>query len=473
MKLEKSAAALLIGVLLAGVASAQDRASLGQVPLPSQLGPLSSGGFYNAAGGNPFAPAADPRARPAAYLAEEPAANGNGKNGEEEEKDEPPKQWKLFNGPRLEKHNIDVRGWIDQGYTWNPDNPVDRFNGPVTFNDRSNAYQLNQLYLIMERVTKTDKQDWDIGGRADLLYGTDQRFTVATGLETQWNEGERFYGLAMPQLYGDIAFKKWTFRFGHFYTLHGNEVVMAPDNFFYSHAYSFQYGEPFTHTGMMLKYQLSERLSLMGAIVEGWDNWTDQNKKAGFLGGVNWTGPNEKTSVAWALTVSNEQPAGIDGTRTLSTVVITQKLGEKWKYIFQNDDGFESNVGGGGTNATWYSFDNYLLYEVNDKWSYGARYEWFIDQDGTRVAGIGLRDGFLKGIPLTAIPAQWQEATVGLNYKHNANTILRSELRWDWATPIGVATWTNPTTKLPAHGPFDDFTKRHQFLWSTDLIVRY
>jgi hypothetical protein len=60
-----------------------------------------------------------------------------------------------------------------------------------------------------------------------------------------------------------------------------------------------------------------------------------------------------------------------------------------------------------------------------------------------------------------------------VNYKHSANTILRSELRWDWAAPIGGATWTDPTTQLPAHGPFDDFSKRRQFLWGTDLIVRY
>jgi len=411
-----------------------------------------------------------------AYAPEEPGPNGN--NAQEENSGgvgevEEPKPWKLFDGPRLEKYNIDIRGWVDQGFTWNSGNPANRFNGPVTFNDRSNEYQLNQFYFIAERVTKTENRDWDVGGRVDFLYGTDSRFAVATGLETTWNEGQRFYGLAMPQIYGDIAYKKWVFRFGHFYTIHGNEVVMAPENFFYSHAYSFQYGEPFTHTGIMATYQLSERFSLMGAIVEGWDNWTDANQKPGFMGGLKWTGPYERTSVAWSLILSNEQDPGIKSTRTLSTIVVSQKLGQKWKYIFQNDYGYETNVGGTGAEAKWYTFDNYLLYELSDKWSFGARYEWFIDEDGTRVAGIGIRDGLLKGIPLTAIPAQWQEASVGLNYKPNLNTILRSELRWDWATPVGGATWTDPVTGLPAHGPFQDFTQRHQFLWGTDLIVRY
>ena len=101
MKLAKFAAALLIGILLAG--------------------------------SDQIVPGADPGERPAAYVAEEPAANGN---GEEEEKDETPKQWKLFHGPRLEKHNIDIRGWIDQGFTWNPGAPA---HGP--FQDFTERHQ--------------------------------------------------------------------------------------------------------------------------------------------------------------------------------------------------------------------------------------------------------------------------------------------------------------------------------------------
>src|SRR5262245_17070820 len=35
---------------------------------------------------------------------------------------------------------IKVAGWLDQGFTWNTDSPDDRFNFPMTFNDRSNEY---------------------------------------------------------------------------------------------------------------------------------------------------------------------------------------------------------------------------------------------------------------------------------------------------------------------------------------------
>jgi len=446
--LRVAAAESLLCALLAGTAWAQQ--------------PVASGQW------SPVVPTGYPQVGSPYYVAEHyqngtpvAAAPAIEENAEEEESE----GFKLFDLPRLSQRGIDIRGWVDQGFTWNPQEPLNRFNGPVTFNDRSNEYQLNQAYLIMEKVTNTECRDWDVGGRVDVLYGTDSRFSVATGLETTWNEGQRFYGMAMPQMYGDFAFRKWVFRLGHFYTIHGYEVVAAPDNFFYSHSYGMQYGEPFTHTGALAKYQYNDRIAFTAAVVEGWDNWTDANEKPSFMGGVNWTSKSERTSLAWAITIGNEQAPGIESTRTLSTVVFSQKLGQKWKYIFQNDYGYETNVG--GVDAKWYSFINYVTYEFNEKWSFGARYEWFTDEEGTRVAGIGVRDGLLKGIPLTATPARWQEATVGLNYKYNKNLTVRSEVRWDWATPIGGAAWAE------GYGPFDDFTKRDQFLWDIDLIARF
>ena len=40
-------------------------------------------------------------------------------------------------------------------------------------------------------------------------------------------------------------------KFGHFYSGFGYESVAAPENFFYSHSYMFQYGEPKTYTGFI------------------------------------------------------------------------------------------------------------------------------------------------------------------------------------------------------------------------------
>ena len=109
---------------------------------------------------------------------------------------------------RVQYGDFAFYGWLAQGFTINPDDPNDRFNGPLTFNDRSNEYQLNQLYFAFENIVDRCGCDWDLGGRVDLLYGTDYFFTQAAGLEThsdgtpKWNSpnGPRDGGSAA--LYG-------------------------------------------------------------------------------------------------------------------------------------------------------------------------------------------------------------------------------------------------------------------------------
>ena len=76
---------------------------------------------------------------------------------------------------------ITFGGWLDQGVTANGRYPVDRFNGPVTFNDRDGEYQMNQLWLYAEKETNTGGYGWDVGGRVDFMYGTDWRFTSSYG----------------------------------------------------------------------------------------------------------------------------------------------------------------------------------------------------------------------------------------------------------------------------------------------------
>src|SRR5688500_18202211 len=40
---------------------------------------------------------------------------------------------------------IQIGGWIQLGATYNPGNPGNGYNGPVTFADRANRMQLNQF----------------------------------------------------------------------------------------------------------------------------------------------------------------------------------------------------------------------------------------------------------------------------------------------------------------------------------------
>lgn len=351
---------------------------------------------------------------------------------------------------------IEVGGWIDQGVSVVDNNPADRYNGVVTFNDRDGEYQMNQFWLYAERAIDNGGCGWAIGGRVDFVYGTDARFTQAVdGLEANWNQTARFYQAALPQAYVDVAYNDVSVRVGHFYTIIGYEVVAAPENFFYSHSYSMQYGEPFTHTGALATIDWNRHWSFSAGVHRGWDQFddTDGLDSMGFLGGATWTSCDRRKSVALAIT-SGEQGRG--DTWLMYSVVGKAKIGKKLTGVLQYDYGNSS--GGAAASAEWYGLSQSFLYQISRCWSAGARVEWFRDNDGSRVTGLG--SGNLNTGPFVG---DFFEATVGLNWKPRANIRVRPELRWDW---YGADTAGGPR-------PFDAGDQSRQFMFGCDMIVSF
>ena len=203
----------------------------------------------------------------------------------------------------LKDNGITVGLWGNAGITYNAASPDNNFNGPVTFGDRSGEFQLNQLNLFIQRAVATEGDAWDFGGRFDAMFGTDAIFTQAYGVpafdvntlqprvRSSWDlnilgtKDNRFYGIALPQAYLEAYVpvgNGLNVKAGHFYTPIGYETVPAPDNFFYTHAYTMQYGEPFTHTGFMGNYAVDKNWGVMGGVVTGsatggWDGGWDNN----------------------------------------------------------------------------------------------------------------------------------------------------------------------------------------------------
>lgn len=363
-------------------------------------------------------------------------------------------------------------GWLDQGVTVNGRRVADRFNGPVTFNDRDGEYQMNQLWLFAEKEVDTGGYGWDIGGRVDAVYGTDWRFTQSFGLEDNWNESERFYGAALPQMYMDVAVNNLTVRMGHYYTIIGYEVVTAPDNFFYSHTYAMQYGEPRTHTGLLASYALGDQVAISAGFDRGWDKWEDNNNHQSFLGGVRWNSIQEAKSVAFAISSGPYDDAG-QHNRTMYSVVLSYRPTSWLHYVLQHNYGVDNDGGlqlenGAIQDAKWYGINQELFYDFNDYWALGFRFEWFRDDNGTRVGGLGAPHGWTLGPDLAAGQRGWVGSfyamTLGLNWKPTDRIVVRPEGRWDWYD--GPADGANSL-------PYDAGTRCSQFTFATDLIITF
>jgi len=400
---------------------------------------------------------------------------------------------------------IETYGWADVGIGangWGAD-----WNGPITFNDRSWQGQMNQLYLVNERVLK-DELSW--GGRIDLLYGTDFLYTVAAGLDAfrgrqsalgltgpRW-ASSRYYGLAMPQLYGEVGSQDLNVKFGHFYTLIGYEVVPAIGNFFYTHAYTMQYGEPFTHTGVLGTWVPNDQLTIIGGVTNGWDNWDDgleaqatpiantnyanYNSNASFLGAITFSS-SDGTQALTLANSSGNQLSGADnglgaafvGNRTVTSVVYTNEFTDKLTYVYQSDFGYQAyansayeTVGQQVGSAYWYGVNQYMFWNFTDYLIGGLRFEWFRDNNGTRVVS-GLRDGS-PGVG--GFGGNFWAMTWGLNYLVGNNMVIRPELRYDWfSADEGWINQGNGGAGTMPYGRLND--KNAQFYGGCDVIWQF
>ncbi|MGE3777503.1 MAG: porin [Pirellulaceae bacterium] len=369
-----------------------------------------------------------------------------------------------------------IYGFLNGSATANADSPASHFNGPVTFLDREEV-RLNQAYMTVEKIADGSNCCLDWGGRVDLLYGTDYVFTQAAGLELQqngdphWNRRFQQYGLALPQAYAEAAYGDLSVKIGHFYTIIGYQVVPATGNFFVTQPYTFQYGEPFTHTGALATWKYSDTVTLYGGLVNGWDKLDADSDVLATMVGIQYSPDHGAYNIYLTGIVGEEDGIAVPtlGTRALYSLVFTYNISNNWQYVLQHDNGWQNNGGVAGQDAEWYGVNNYLFYTVNECWKLGARAEWFRDDDGARLNAAPVRLGgaaTAAGLFGVAAPAagdfagNYYEVALGANWTPHANLIVRPELRWDWSDGNVAA-------------PYDDFTKDSQFIAAVDAIVLY
>ncbi|QDU88634.1 hypothetical protein Pla175_20140 [Pirellulimonas nuda] len=301
-------------------------------------------------------------------------------------------------------------GWTQAGiHTENTRFSVED-NDALAFNDHPGRINLHQQWLYFgKNADGSDGLDW--GFRADIMYGTDAVKTQAFGgnpgtwdYQNGWDRGGG-YGGALPQLYGELACGDWSVKMGHFFTLVGYEVVAAPDNFFYSHAFTMFNSEPFTHTGALATYSGFENVEFYGGWVAGWDTGFTQNQGGSmWLGGAS-VGVTDNVNLTYINYIGNFGAKSAGETGYGHSVVANCTISDRLNYVFQSDYVDAGDV----TGFDSIGVNQYLFYSFNDCLAAGARMEWY-KLDGTSYQGL----------------------TYGLNYKCHSNIIVRPELRHNW-----------------------------------------
>lgn len=352
-------------------------------------------------------------------------------------------------GKGLEQANITLGGWIDGGYTVsaNGDSAHVPLAGRV-FDTKNNRVVLDQADFFIDRPVDYGKaaqnHTIDIGGHIEIAYGWDLGLVHSSGLfdnpatlgvgtgdyrsrtspENQFDVLQAYVDFALPVGSGLRV------RVGKIVTLLGYEVIAAPQNAFYSHSYMFGYAIPFTNTGVMGEYKLSDDWLLDAGISRGWNQSSkDNNGGPDFLGGVTFTPQESDALKKWKFILNlSEGPQGTHDNSDWWTVLDFQAIytaTDKLTLAVNADYGDAPHAPGVIGAAQWYGVAGYAAYAANDYLTPNLRLEYYGDSKGFTL-GTGTGESL------------W-EATLNVDIKPfpsdpvGQNLVIRPEVRYDYS----------------------------------------
>jgi hypothetical protein len=237
-------------------------------------------------------------------------------------------------------------------------------------------------------------------------------------------------------------------RVGKFVTLLNQEVIDPEGNSLYSHSYLFAFSAPFTQTGILASYNLTDQWSIMGGITRGWDQaFEDNNSAIDFLGQVKWA-MDKDTTLLLNVSIGPQRTNNNSDYRYVLDFVGSHTMSDQLAVAVNADFGWEDGASASGDTAYWWGIAGYAGYKLTDEFALNGRVEWFHDDDGARTG--------VNGINL-------YEFTIGLGIKPFAKDRfgqylqIRPEFRWD----------------LSQKDVFNDFQDDNQLTFGVDVLYAF
>ncbi|HET6542154.1 MAG TPA: porin [Chryseolinea sp.] len=288
-------------------------------------------------------------------------------------------------------------GYFDTYYFANLNKPASRNNLGASgisrgFDRYVGQFQLGMLMARMSYSYKSVELVSEVGWGPNVEYGSygnDFRYKWGTVIANNTTTA-----VAIKQAYVNVKpTDKLTLTLGQFGTHIGYELIDAPLNFHYSINNTFNAGIPFYHIGLKGTYAFSDKVSLMAGIVNGTDNYNDNNRGKSFIGQL-FVSPVKGLSLYLNTIQGNEGNALPDGTDPESSYfgvldfVASYQISERvllafWG-MYGSAKGDFQGVDNGPDMLHWSGANLYVTYKFSDVFSLGTRLEHFDNEDGAR-----------------------------------------------------------------------------------------
>ncbi|WP_290867328.1 outer membrane beta-barrel protein [Aquabacterium sp.] len=374
---------------------------------------------------------------------------------------------------------IKLQGYLQAGYAVNNRSTHAQATGghsnfPVV-GPSDEGLQLNELHVVMSQAMRGNllpritplpgpvPWDYSWGFNAELLYGRNGLPASMHGLDADWRVNQSPSGVApgsnrqnywaTPQVYAEAYLPWWqgvAVMAGRFGAGVGYEIPPSfrpgPD-FFYSRTYAFV-AQPDQVAGVLasvnvLRSELGLVATEMG-LVNGRQNWRDNNGDKSLIGAVRWRSSDMATWVDYSFMSGNEQ-SDPDVTPQMPTSRLISPRGQRRSHHSlsivahpmdrvevhaealmgeQKGDGQADTIdiltGPGFTGGRYRGLNAQVSWRARDTLQYAVRAETFQDRKGIAL------------FPVTAVPGDFNALTLGARIDLTRNVLLRPELRYDW-----------------------------------------
>jgi Putative beta-barrel porin-2, OmpL-like. bbp2 len=259
---------------------------------------------------------------------------------------------------------VDVTGFVDGYYGYNFNKPVTNTNALHVFDVDHNSLGLALVEVAFEKKPVTGSP---VGFRADLNFGPAAEISNAfePGDPTILDKVQQGYVSWLPS-------PKVQLDFGKFVTFVGAELVESKDDWNYTRSIQFGYAIPIYHAGLRATVTASDKLTLAGYLVNGWNDVKDNNSAKTF--GAQFTAkPSAKVTLVGGGLVGKEGAS--EDTRVLVDTILTLAPTSKVSFMGNYDYGKEGD-------AKWQAVSVYARLQASETVAFSPRFEYLDDSDG-------------------------------------------------------------------------------------------
>src|SRR5215470_9315514 len=304
--------------------------------------------------------------------------------------------------PVVWSDTLKLSGHLEAGITGNVDDPHNERNFGRLFDDHSNRPALNQFMLTAERPLDPKAAGWDFGFKAQIMYGSDARFThLLNQLDRVIHDTNQF---DIVEAYGSVHVPGigeggMDVKLGQFVSPMSAESIDASANNLYSHSYIFNFGVPFKHTGLLTTTHLTGTVDFYAGIDTGVNAWVGEKgmNNDAFPKGQFGVGLSLLDGNLTVLALSHIGPENVEGATTsagapirvnsalryINDITVVWKVNDALTLTtdlnYIHDDGLHASGGG---------IAQYAAYSVNDWLTVVGRGEIWRDDSGAFVASF-------------------------------------------------------------------------------------